>query len=69
MFLMGPVNQVKRMFDSQRWISTAVYLITLVMTMVSALVFHSVSHACLLVRAAACRTHVHGARMQKVGPA
>ncbi|EFN56579.1 hypothetical protein CHLNCDRAFT_144275 [Chlorella variabilis] len=42
MFLMGPATQMARMFDSRRWISTAVYLTSLVLTMVSALVFHSV---------------------------
>ena len=44
MFLMGPATQMARMFDSRRWISTAVYLTSLVLTMVSALVFHSVRH-------------------------
>ena len=36
-FLMGPVNQIKRMFSSNRWIATLVMLGCLVMTLVSAL--------------------------------
>jgi hypothetical protein len=47
MFLMGPATQMARMFDSRRWISTAIYLTALVLTMISALVFHSVRRAAL----------------------
>lgn len=38
----GPVNQLKRMFDSQRRLSTCIYLLALVLTLVSAIVLHSV---------------------------
>ncbi|CAF4459488.1 unnamed protein product [Rotaria socialis] len=38
LFLMGPLNQLKKMFDSTRWIATVVFLASVVMTLVSALV-------------------------------
>ncbi len=47
MFLMGPMRQLGRMFDSQRWISTTIYLCSLVLTLVAALGFHSII-LCLL---------------------
>ncbi|KAI3427102.1 hypothetical protein D9Q98_007041 [Chlorella vulgaris] len=52
MFLMGPAKQVARMFDAGRWISTVVYLSALVLTIVSALVFHSIilSIICIFVQ-------------------
>jgi len=37
-FLMGPMNQLKRMFDPTRLITTIVFLASLVMTLVSAIV-------------------------------
>lgn len=42
LFLIGPFKQIKRMFDGQRWIASTIYLSSLVLTLVSALVFHSV---------------------------
>jgi len=38
LFLMGPMNQLKKMFDPTRLIATIVFLACLVMTLVSALV-------------------------------
>ncbi len=38
MFLMGPMAQLKRMFDKGRWIATAVYLSSLLLTLVAAYV-------------------------------
>lgn len=38
LFLMGPVNQIKRMFHSTRWIASTVMLLCLVLTLVSAFV-------------------------------
>lgn len=37
MFLMGPLNQLKKMFDPSRLVATIVFLICLVMTLVSAI--------------------------------
>jgi len=37
MFLMGPMSQIKRMFDKSRWIATCVMLTFLVLTLCSAL--------------------------------
>lgn len=42
MFLMGPFKQISRMFDERRRVSTCIYLTALVLTVVAALVFHSV---------------------------
>ncbi|PSC75903.1 Vesicle transport SFT2B [Micractinium conductrix] len=42
LFLMGPAKQMKRMFDGRRWPSTCIYLCALALTLVSALVFHSI---------------------------
>lgn len=36
MFLMGPCAQLKRMFDSNRWAATTLYLLALVGTLVTA---------------------------------
>ncbi|UJR10311.1 hypothetical protein I4U23_014517 [Adineta vaga] len=36
-FLMGPMNQLKKMFDSSRFIATIIFLICVVMTLVSAI--------------------------------
>jgi len=47
LFLMGPINQFKKMFHSTRIIATIIMLIALVMTLVSALVFHN-KGLCLL---------------------
>lgn len=38
MFLMGPMAQLKRMFDKGRWVATAVYLASLLLTLVAAFV-------------------------------
>lgn len=38
MFLMGPMAQLKRMFDKGRWIATAVYLASLLITLMAAYV-------------------------------
>lgn len=37
-FLMGPMNQLKKMFDPTRLITTIVFLVSIVMTLISALV-------------------------------
>nr|CCC95678.1 unnamed protein product [Trypanosoma congolense IL3000] len=41
MFLCGPVGQLKRMFDSTRWSATVVYLSSLVLTLVAAILLRS----------------------------
>ena len=41
MFLVGPFKQISNMFHPKRAISTVIYLATMVLTLVSALVFHS----------------------------
>merc|ERR1712156_110024 len=38
-FLMGPVNQIKKMFAPTRWIATSLMLLFLILTLVSAAVF------------------------------
>jgi hypothetical protein len=38
-FLMGPVNQIKKMFAPTRWIATALMLTFLVLTLVCAIAF------------------------------
>jgi hypothetical protein len=38
LFLMGPMNQLKRMFDPTRLIATIVFILSVVMTLVSAIV-------------------------------
>jgi len=38
LFLMGPLNQLKKMFDPTRLIATIVFIASLVMTLISALV-------------------------------
>ncbi|CAF0865918.1 unnamed protein product [Adineta steineri] len=40
-FLMGPMKQLKKMFDSSRLIATIVFLASIVMTLISALVIKS----------------------------
>ncbi|CAF3363520.1 unnamed protein product [Rotaria sp. Silwood1] len=40
-FLMGPLNQLKKMFDATRWIATLVFLASIIMTLVSALAIKS----------------------------
>ncbi|CAF4349025.1 unnamed protein product, partial [Adineta steineri] len=37
LFLMGPMNQLRKMFDSSRFIATIVFLICVAMTLVSAI--------------------------------
>ena len=37
LFLMGPVNQIKRMFHPDRWIATCLMLLFLILTLCSAL--------------------------------
>ena len=44
---MGPATQLKRMFDGKRWLSTTVWLLTIVLTLVAALALHS-ALLCLL---------------------
>ena len=39
-FLMGPVNQIKKMFAPNRWIATSLMLLFLVLTLVCAWGFH-----------------------------
>lgn len=38
MFLMGPMAQLKRMFDKGRWVATAVYLASMLSTLLAAYV-------------------------------
>ena len=38
LFLMGPVNQIKKMFAPTRWIATSLMLLFLVLTLVSAFI-------------------------------
>ena len=40
LFLMGPVNQIKKMFAPTRWIATSLMLLFLVLTLISAFVLH-----------------------------
>ncbi|KAI7842510.1 hypothetical protein COHA_003864 [Chlorella ohadii] len=49
MFLMGPFTQIRRMFDTKRWLSTCIYLLALVLTLVSAVVLHSVILSILFI--------------------
>lgn len=42
MFLMGPVKQIKRMFQKTRIIVTIIFLSAIVMTLISALVLKNV---------------------------
>jgi hypothetical protein len=42
MFLVGPWKQVKTMFDGKRVVSTAIYLVSMVLTLIAAWKFHSV---------------------------
>ncbi|CAD7005450.1 vesicle transport protein SFT2B [Ceratitis capitata] len=39
-FLMGPVNQIKKMFSSTRLIATCIVLVSIVMTFIAAVVLH-----------------------------
>ena len=50
----GPIKQLGRMFDSQRWVSTTVYLAALVLTLVSAVVLHSVILSILFIAIQFC---------------
>lgn len=38
MFLMGPGAQLKRMFDKGRWVATAIYLASMLLTLLAAYV-------------------------------
>ncbi|GAB4818426.1 hypothetical protein N2152v2_005472 [Parachlorella kessleri] len=42
MFLVGPFKQIKNMFDSKRVVSTAIYLVSIMFTLIAAWKFHSV---------------------------
>ncbi|ORC85069.1 putative vesicle transport protein SFT2B-like [Trypanosoma theileri] len=48
MFLAGPVAQFQRMFSEGRWIATVVYLVSLVLTLLAALLLHSAALVLLL---------------------
>lgn len=48
-FLMGPVNQVKRMFAKTRIIATIVMIVALIMTLVAAFAVHKAALALLMV--------------------
>jgi hypothetical protein len=37
LFLSGPTKQIKKMFEETRWIATAVFLVSMVLTLVAAL--------------------------------
>jgi len=37
-FLMGPVKQIKKMFDKDRWIATTIYILSIIGTLVAAFV-------------------------------
>ncbi|XP_014086294.2 vesicle transport protein SFT2B [Bactrocera oleae] len=39
-FLMGPVNQIKKMFSSTRLIATCIVLVSIIMTFIAAVVLH-----------------------------
>ena len=39
-FLLGPWRQLQRMFDASRWIASSVYLTTLALTLVVAIIVH-----------------------------
>jgi hypothetical protein len=41
LFLAGPMAQIKKMFDESRWIATVIYLLSMVLTLVVALVVKS----------------------------
>lgn len=41
LFLAGPTKQAKRMFTESRWITTAVYLVSLVATLLVAFLLHN----------------------------
>lgn len=65
-FLMGPLTQVKRMFQPRRLLSTCVFLVSMVATLASVLALHSVLLCllCLVVQFAAyiwyCLSYVPG---------
>ncbi|XP_018570892.1 vesicle transport protein SFT2A [Anoplophora glabripennis] len=48
-FLMGPFNQIKKMFASTRLIATIIVLVSFTMTLLSALVFHKAGLALLFI--------------------
>ncbi|KAJ8923232.1 hypothetical protein NQ315_001788 [Exocentrus adspersus] len=48
-FLMGPFNQVKKMFAPTRLTATVLVLVSLIMTLVSALVWHKAGLALLFI--------------------
>eukprot|EP00887_Chlorella_sp_A99_P001241 scaffold14.g1241.t1 len=54
MFLVGPFKQIQNMFDPKRAIATVVYLLTMVLTLVAALKFHSVILCVLLIAVQFC---------------
>ncbi|RNF05556.1 putative vesicle transport protein SFT2B-like [Trypanosoma rangeli] len=41
LFLAGPMAQLQRMFDEKRWIATTVYLVSIVLTILCALLLHN----------------------------
>ncbi|OQR66442.1 vesicle transport protein SFT2A-like [Tropilaelaps mercedesae] len=43
LFLMGPANQLKKMFSATRWIASAMMITFLVLTLISGLVWHKKS--------------------------
>lgn len=47
LFLWGPWHQIKNMFKETRWLATLIMLAAIAMTLVSALVWHSVG-LCIL---------------------
>ena len=47
LFLMGPLKQIKKMFEETRWIATLVMLLLMALTLISALWWHK-KGMCLL---------------------
>ncbi|XP_055858020.1 vesicle transport protein SFT2B [Episyrphus balteatus] len=48
-FLMGPVNQIKKMFDPTRLIATCIVLVTFVLTIIAACVLHKAGLTLILI--------------------
>lgn len=48
-FLMGPVNQIKKMFDSTRVIATLIVMVTFVLTIIAACVLHKAGLTLILI--------------------
>jgi len=60
-FLMGPLKQMRSMFDSSRYISTIIYFGAIVGTLYAALVMHSVGLTLIMVIIQFCAALWYGA--------